>query len=103
MRLHGERGCNWKVDLDDPKTYEHLPKTIDELRKKMLEEIGYSYVYVYFWHSDMRFGDQCDRIDELILDFADNDRSHRFNPTKKDILWYQEQLFLFGDEIENMC
>lgn len=42
-----------EVDLDDPKTYKHLPKNTNELRQKMLSEIGYAYCYMNFWHKDI--------------------------------------------------
>lgn len=92
---------NFEVDLDDPKTYEHLPQNIKELQQKMYSEIGYAYCYMNFWHKNI-FG-KCDggqkkRIELLIKKFTDNKKHNHDN-----VLWYQEQLFLFQDEIENMC
>ena len=90
-----------EVDLDDPKTYEHLPQTIKELRTLMLSEIGYSYCYMNHWHKDV-FGakddGQKERVEKLVKNFTDNERENRGN-----VLWYQEQIFIFQDEIENMC
>ena len=103
MRLFTETGCGYHVDLDDPETYENLPNTVGEIRNKLLEEIGYSYVYINYWHADVDFGDQPKRINKLIENFSKNEKDHRFQPSKSDVLWYQEQLFLFIDEIENMC
>jgi hypothetical protein len=119
------------VDLDDPKTYEYLPNTHEELDRLMFREIGYALCYMDF------FSDRVDlfpkekqpeewvsitewypnhpnperkvdiancsynqrlRINEKIKNFCDN-RKHNYN----NLLWYKEQIFLFQDEIENMC
>lgn len=88
-----------EVDLDDPKTYEHLPQNIKELRQMMLAQIGYAYCYMKFWHKDtFGKGAQKKRIKKLIKTFTNNEKDNYNN-----ILWYQEQIFLFQDEIENMC
>lgn len=93
---------DFEVDLDDPETYNQLPKDLKELRKLMLSEIGYTYCYMNFWHSDIfdgkRDGGQRERVNQLVKDFTENER-HNY----KNVLWYQEQIFLFQDEIENMC
>lgn len=97
------------VDLDDPKTYDHLPKTSKELDDLMFCEIGKALVYMDYFHSDWfhkkkktglmsACSKQRQRINKLIKNFADNRKDH-YN----DILWYQEQIFLFQDETENMC
>jgi hypothetical protein len=90
-----------EVDLDDPKTYDYLPQNTKELRQKMFSEIGYSFCYMNFWHKDI-FGKQDagqkKRVQLLIKNFTENERQNYNN-----ILWYQEQIFLFQDEIENMC
>lgn len=91
-----------EVDLDNPKTYEYLPNTITELRQIMLSEIGYSYCYMNFWHSDI-FDNNIDsgqknRVNLLIEDFTKNEKENYNN-----IMWYKEKIFLFQDEIENMC
>ena len=41
---------------------------------------------------------QKNKINKMIQYYTDNYREH-FN----DILWLKEQIFLFQDEIENMC
>lgn len=93
-----------EVDLDDPKTYEHLPNDIGKLRNLMFEKIGYSYCYMNFWHKEI-FSDkksyaskQKKRIKKLIKNFTENAR-YNYN----NILWYKEQVFIFEDEIENFC
>jgi hypothetical protein len=88
-----------KVDLDNPKTYSHLPKTAKNLTKLMLSEIGYYYCYVNFWHKERYKEDkQKERVEKLIQDFTDNHYANH-----KNVLWLQEQIFIFQDEIENMC
>lgn len=120
-----------EVDLDDPNTYKHLPDNYQELDKLMLREIGYALVYMdYFpdrkggWPKEKnpemltRIGDvypnvknpdamvdmnnaghfQRLRIEALITNFAENRRNNITN-----VAWYKEQVFLFQDEIENLC
>ena len=94
---------NIEVDLDDPKTYEHLPNTTKELRQIMLSEIGYTHCYMNYWHKDVfgskkYNGNQIKRIKTLIKNFTENERENSDN-----VMWYKEQIFLFQDEIENMC
>jgi len=98
------------VDLDDPETYKYLPNSIDELNNKMLQEIGYSLCYMDFWHPDVFFKERGDkekpnwgyeqrqRVYKLIENFTKNR-----NDNWKNIMWFKEQVFLFQDEIENMC
>lgn len=90
------------VDLDDPKTYEYLPKEVEALNHLMLKEIGYYYCYTHFWHKDMfvekKEDSQMNRVEKLIKDFTDNRDKNWEN-----IIWFQEQVFLFQDETENMC
>lgn len=90
--------CGDIEDLDDDKTYSHLPKTSKDLRKKIWEEIGYAYLYMNFWHNDVDFGLQKDRIEKMIYNYAQEDKNHY-----EDIKWLREWLFIFLDEIENMC
>lgn len=94
---------DFEVDLDDPKTYAHLPKTTSKLDDRMLQKIGYTYCYMNFWHKkDYDEWDVCieqkSRIELLIKNFTEN-RKHNYN----NVNWYREQVFLFEDEIENMC
>ena len=89
------------VDLDDINTYSHLPNTIDELRKLMFQEIGYAYCYMNYWYSDVfnrKDIKQKKHVKKLIKTFTENSDDNRDN-----IMWYKEQVFLFQDEIENMC
>ena len=85
------------VDLDDPNTYSHLPQTTRECDDLMFREIGYYYCYVNFFHKDWD-GDQIFRCLTLIQKFT-TERKDNYN----NLMWYQEQIFLFQDETENMC
>ena len=77
--------CPFKneVDLDDPKTYSHLPKTAKKLRELMLSEIGHYYCYVNFWHKEMyKENVQKERVEKLIQDFTNN-----YQVNYKNVLW----------------
>ena len=115
------------VDLDNPETYKHLPKTINKLNDRMLREIGYAICYMDYWNPDIfekekqlpdmtrnwteeeiakgyprimaNSGyEQRQRVYKLIDDFTKNRRDNW-----KNIMWFKEQVFLMEDEIENMC
>lgn len=88
------------VDLDDPNTYSHLPQTTRECDDLMFKEIGYYYCYVNFLHKDLfkSDDDQILRCLNLIEKFSSERKENYHN-----LLWYQEQIFLFQDETENMC
>jgi hypothetical protein len=90
------------VDLDDDSTYKYLPQTYNELDSLMFKEIGYALCYMDYFNKDIFItesgNDQRKRVEKLIKDFTDN-RSNNYN----NILWIREQVFLFQDEIENMC
>ena len=96
------------VDLDDPTTYDYLPKDKISLDEKMFCEIGKALTYMNYFHPDIfpkrkNKNDlticgwqQRQRVNQLIKNFADKNHYD-------DVLWYQEQIFLFQEEIENMC
>ncbi len=86
-----------EVDLDDESTYDYLPKSIKELDDLMFREIGYSYCYFTYFHSDW-YKPQVKKIKKLIKVFTSN-RKKNYNNLK----WFQEQVFIFQNEIENMC
>ncbi len=85
------------VDLDDPRTYDHLPKGCEELDRRMFMRIGQALIYVKYFYPDWDKA-QKGRINVLIKNFADNRRENY-----KNFKWYREQLFLFEEETENMC
>lgn len=99
------------VDLDDDSTYLYLSnKTARELEVIMLSEIGYALCYMNISHSDLYPHSKSDndlydsgynqrkRIEKLI-DFYWKNRINHYD----DIKWIREQIFIFQDEIENMC
>ena len=104
MRLFKTSPYGDEVDLDDPKTYQYLPKTLKKLRDLMLSEIGYAYCYMNYWHSDIfdgkKDGGQKTRANSLIKEFTDNEG---LNENYLNLMWYKERIFLFQNEIENMC
>lgn len=91
-----------EVDLDNPDTYKDMPQDNLACYNRMLQEIGYFYCYTQYWNKDIFSSNrdsvvkQLKRINNLIVNFTANCR-------KKPLIWHQEQLFLFLDEIENMC
>ena len=114
-----------KVDLDNQETYNHLPKTIEDLNNRMLREIGYATCYMDYWHPDIFTKEKADlhtdwSEDEIALGYPDAFANSGFNQRQRvyrliedftknrhdnweNIQWFQEQVFLFEDEIENMC
>lgn len=111
------------VDLDDPKTYDYLPNTEKELDNLMFREIGFAICYMDFFHSrqgifnkrkkkprmvEVKPGfsvdfnntgyEQRQRVYKRIEEFCNNRRDNYHN-----LMWYKEQIYLFQDEIENMC
>lgn len=100
-------------DLDNPETYSYLPKTTKELDNLMFRYIGETICYMDYFHPDIFIKDIKDitngslqasgynqrlRVNELIKDFTTN-RKYNY----ENVLWYQEQIFLFKEETENMC
>jgi hypothetical protein len=119
------------VDLDDPETYKHLPKTRKLLRNLMFREIGYALVYMdYFPNRKGLFPkrkkkDKFIKLSEMYPDtkfpnkkieinnVSYNQRQRvyalikRFAENEREnmnnVMWYKEMVFLFQDETENMC
>jgi len=85
------------VDLDDPNTYDYLPRDVKTLQNRILFEIGYSHVWQKHWHPEGK-SSQPERVEILVKEFADDYMTNISN-----VLWLQEFLFRFVDEIENMC
>jgi len=104
-----------KYDLDNPETYAYLPQTIKELDNLMFQKIGYAHCYMYHFHKDMFCAtpeeilqgnllevcvEQRLRVEKLIKSFAEN---RKINIHSRNTAWFQEQIFLFEEEIDNMC
>lgn len=106
MRPYKESPYGNIVDLDDPSLYSHLPDNIKLLDDLMFKEIGYALCYMDYFHKDSYcIGtkwesclEQRKSINKLIEKFTSERRNHY-----EDVMWYKEQIFLFKDEIENMC
>lgn len=100
--LHGGH-----VDLDDESIYEHLPNTRDELTARMWQEIGYALSYMDYIHRESYPMDSRQRIRvmELVARFWREGREELEDGTLKsaNVRWLREQVFVFQDEIENMC
>lgn len=88
------------VDLDDDTIYKHLPKSTRKLEDLMFKEIGYAFCYMNYFHPDIfpENNPQRLRVYELVRNFTNN-RKDNYN----NVNWYREQVFIFQDEIENMC
>lgn len=89
-----------EVDLDDPEIYSYLPDDASKLRDILFKDFGWSQLYMNFFHSDV-FDEndlQRRRINEFMKNYSENHIKNYDN-----ILWLKEQVFLFQDEIENMC
>lgn len=126
MREFTESLSRHKVDLDDESTYSYLPNTIEELNSRMLKEIGFATCYMDYWHSDVfnkrkkKPNDRRWTPEEIELGYPDKFTNaayyqrqrvykliERFTKERKNnlenIMWFKEMVFLFEDEIENMC
>ena len=130
MREFAEQPMGNKVDLDNPETYSYLPKTTKELDNLMFREIGMAVCYMDYFHPDIFNKEHLSshhllkeyeysyedlktnkpdqtvncgyyqrlRVYELIKNFTSERRNNYEN-----VLWYQEQVFIFQNETENMC
>lgn len=89
-----------EVDLDNPETFSYLPDDTNQLRDLLFKHFGWSQLYMNYFHSDVfSKGDkQRKRIDDFMKNYSENHIKNYDN-----ILWLKEQVFLFQDEIENMC
>ncbi len=87
-----------EVDLDDPATYAHLPQTLKGVTNQLYREIGYARVYVLRNARPGRKWDKAQRarIKEMV-------RAIAADADSLPLVHWQERLFLFLDEIENMC
>lgn len=120
-----------EVDLDDPATYDYLPKTEKELDDMMFKQIGYALVYMdYFpdrkglfpkrrkkpeyvkmkeYYPNHPLGDQPVEINNA--SYNQRQRVYKliseFAAGRREnygnLMWLKEKIFLFQDETENMC
>ena len=89
-----------EVDLDNPITYDHLPDDANQLRDILFKEFGWANLYMNFFHPDVFSNDdiQRERIEQFMKNYAEHHIKNYDN-----VIWLKEQVFLFQDEIENMC
>jgi hypothetical protein len=98
---------NRTVDLDDVAIYAHLPSTRDELDDRMWKNIGFALSYMDYMNRES-FPMDCAqriRVTHLVARFCREGHEERGDGTLKrsDPQWLREQVFVFEDEIENMC
>ena len=101
MRIFKTSPFGIEADLDNPELYKYLPNDFYELRDIFFKEVGYSYWYMNYRHNysgSLGFESQKKRIDIMIKDFTEN-----YDKNINNIMWLKEKIFLFQDEIENMC
>ena len=80
-------------------SYNRIPQDTKQLDEKMFAKIGYALCYMnYFYPEIFKDSNQKKRVKKLIKKFC-NERKDHFN----DEFWLQEQIYIFEDEIENMC
>lgn len=89
-----------EVDLDNPETFSHLPDSAEELRTILFKEFGFANLYMNYFYPEVFDVNNSQRI--RISDFMKN-YSQNHVLRYDDVLWLKEQVFLFQDEIENMC
>lgn len=89
-------------DLDDPKTYKRLPQTRGEVLNRLYQEVGYAHLYMmgHDWSRSESGARQVKRVNELIAEISTYFGGNIWN---KSLIFWQEKLFIFLDEIENMC
>lgn len=85
----------WEEDLDDDETYKHLPKTAKELHECMLKKIGYAFCYFNYLNKGWDEVQQ-NRVMKLI-------EEHCNDWYQDDVKVMRERVYMFDDEIENMC
>ena len=92
------------VDLNDEKTYRRCSYrnwNCSKLLNEAYREIGFIKMYVEHYHPDWD-SEQVSRIEKLLFWFG---KEHRrcYGNSAEGRLWLRKWLFLFKDEIENMC
>ena len=100
MRLFTCSPFGDEVDLDNPVTFSYLPDDTHQLRTILFKEFGFAILYMNYFHPDIfcEQNTQRIRIDKFMENYSQN-HLEKYN----DVLWLKEQVFIFQDEIENMC
>lgn len=87
-----------EVDLDDPVTYSGLPQDKWEVIKSIYTQIG--YCKVYFVANDWVDQKQVEWVDKFVHDIA---KDFSIVLHARDLIWWQEKLWMLLDETENLC
>jgi len=93
-----------EIDLDDLKIYSgglRKKKTI-ELHSYCWTIMGKSLFYIQYFHPEMRYNSQSERIDKMCKEYAEGWNLH-LDDTPKNRLWFMKLIYRFEDEVENQC
>jgi len=92
-----------EVDLDDLTIYPDclLEMTAVELHQYCWKIMGKSLFYMQYFHPDMRYESQYERVDKMCKEYAEGWR--KLEDTPKNRLWYMKLIYRFEDEVENQC
>jgi len=93
-----------EVDLDDLKIYpvKLIHMSTFDLHTYCWEVMGKSLFYTQYFHPDIDFGPQNDRVDLMCKKYAAEWRSHLDN-IPENRLWFLKLIYKFEDEVENQC
>ena len=92
------------VDLNNPTTYKNCTYRnwdVKKLRQAIYEKVGYAKLYVEFFHPDWD-KTQVEHINQLLFWFSKEHRKY-YQDTPEARFWLRKWLFIFNNEIENMC
>lgn len=93
-----------EVDLDDLSTYHdrRFFRSIMGLYEWAWEELGKSLFYMQFFHPEIDWDAQEEKVHEYCRVFASECREH-FHDTEENKMWFRKLIFKFLDEVENQC
>jgi hypothetical protein len=94
--------CDDEVDLDNSATYEHLPNDCKLLEDIMFKEIGFAICYMDIIHRNIFHSSMGKHQRKRVMKMIRNFCKERHNNYENE-MWLKEQIFLFQDEIDNMC
>lgn len=93
MRKYKQHFDGVEVDLDNPKTYKHLPKDTKELDNAIFREIGKAIVYMD-WYPDRKDGYPKRKLKPKMVALEDCSPKYKGNKKKLDINnsgWFQRE------------
>ena len=93
-----------EVDLDDLDTYpkKWLEMKFSDLHFEIWSEMGTSLFYMQFFHPDVDWGSQEERVHKFCREYVAGRKEH-FSDLYEDRLWCYKILYRFLDEVENQC